>query len=235
MCVAAWLTVQTRKLPAGVGLPVGGGKSDVKRAYLKTIRVVHPDKVNALPLRQQIESRLVFNTISEAYVLWGAACALCACDTPFRVLCLHSYTKYQEAGPDMNAGRYSYSRSGASSSRRTTWSAAGSGTASHHRHSGRYVCAAATPQCVLLLTVLCAVGSWYPVPVGGRDVARVGVTHTTKRVCVRQQCKPRTKLTLQALDRIAQHCTSNNINVTAVLCCAVLCCVITHVTPRAIL
>ena len=139
VCGCLAVAVQTRKLPAGVGLPVGGGKSDVKRAYLKTIRVVHPDKVNALPLRQQIESRLVFNTISEAYVLWGAACALRACDTPFRVLCLHSYTKYQEAGPDMNAGRYSYGRSGSSSSRRTTWSAAGSGTASHHRHSGRYV------------------------------------------------------------------------------------------------
>jgi hypothetical protein len=58
-------------VPEGVAQAVealGPGSDDVKKSYLRVIRVLHPDKVQAsASLEQQVLSRCVFAALSEAY------------------------------------------------------------------------------------------------------------------------------------------------------------------------
>lgn len=58
----------TKEVPDSIAsLAAAGGPDDVKKAYMRAVRIVHPDKSSTAPLEAQVEAHKVFTVLSDAY------------------------------------------------------------------------------------------------------------------------------------------------------------------------
>jgi hypothetical protein len=68
MSLATGLIAIPKEIPEDIStLAATGTVDNIKKAYLKAVRVVHPDKMGSAPLEAQLEAQKAFALLSEAY------------------------------------------------------------------------------------------------------------------------------------------------------------------------